>query len=249
MENNSTFQYLKLILDYIPFWSVLLLFFVYWAYKNPEWLKKIPNYISSAKIGEFEIQLRKVEQKLAETEQHVSELEEENQKLNDLYAAFDSDASVEALKATRGELKALAGNLEDMEPVLEGLKKGALPEDVYAAAEILRARRDLSVFDKLIDALDRIASDAKLEGLRYHTVWTMASAAHRTILAAVKHSAVPKLSKDQLGRADQVMIKLSENPHVKLDRPDMPKKGIRGPAAYARDWIEKGISKFEKLDT
>ncbi|MEY8840165.1 hypothetical protein AB9K41_14160, partial [Cribrihabitans sp. XS_ASV171] len=131
----------------------------------------------------------------------------------------------------------------------EGLQPGAAPEDVYAAAEILRTRRDLSSFDALVAAVDRIASDPKLEGLRYHTVWTLASAVHYTLIAAIKHTAVPQLSRDQLDRADKAMQKLRDNPHVQQDRPGAPDQGIRGPARYAQDWIAKGRVKLDRPQT
>lgn len=247
MENDATFQYLKLFMDYFPFWALLLAVVLVLIVRNPSWLKSIPNYVSSAKIGEFEIQLRQVEEKLAETETHVIELEEENLRLNQLYSNFDAHAPVGALAHTRQELKALAGNMDDLAPALAPLQFGADPADVYAAAEILRAKRDYSAFDTLIEALDRISSDDELEGLRYHTVWTLASAVHRTVLSAVKHSDQPKLSKGQLEMAKQTMQKLQDNPHVQLDSPGVPNQGIRGPASYALNWIDQGLKKFETI--
>lgn len=247
MENDSTFQYLKLLLDYVPIWFLLLAGGLVWIVRNPSFLHYIPNYVSSAKIGEFEIQLRQVEEKLAETETHVAELEEENLRLNQLYANFDAHAPVPELEKTRQELKALAGNLDDVTPALEGLKFGADPADVYAAAEILRQKRDFSAFDSLIGALDRIASDDQLEGLRFHTVWTLASAVHRTVLAAVKHSKSPKLTRAQLEEAKRTMQKLHGNPHVQSDEPDEPNRGIRGPSNHALNWIGKGLKKFEAI--
>ena len=93
--------------------------------------------------------------------------------------------------------------------------------------------------------IDRIASDPKLEDLRYHTVWTLASAVHRTVIAAVKHSDEPKLTKDQLVAARAAMQKLSNNPHVQWDRPDAPNQGIRGPAKHAVTWIDRGLAKLK----
>lgn len=245
---DPIYRYLKLFMDYFSIWSLMFLGLIVWLIRNPERLKIIPYYISSARVGNFEVQLRQIEQKLTETEEHLSEIEEENSRLNTLYDEFDIHAPAHTLERTRQSLKALAGNLDNIAPVLEGLEPGADPADVYAAAVILRARRDLSAFDALLDGLDRIGSDDKLEGLRYQTVWTLASAVHRTILAAVKHTDTPKLSLDQLERARGVMKKLHDNPHVQHDCPERPNQGIRGPASYAMNWIDKGFEKYEKLD-
>ncbi len=248
MDDDAFYHYLKLVLDYLPIWSVILIALLIWLIRNPDRLRSLPNYVSSAKIGDVEIQLREIEQKLEETESHVQELETENARLNTLYRAFDVHAPVRELEPVRQHLKAVAGNLDDLSPVLQALEPGADPEEVYAAAEILRTRRDFSSFDALVTAVDRIASDPKLEGLRYHTVWTLASAVHYTLIAAIKHTALPQLSRAQLDRADAAMQKLRDNPHVQLDRPDAPDQGIRGPARYAQDWIAKGRAKLVKAE-
>lgn len=243
MQDDALFQYTKLVLENVSLWALIALGLIIWIMRNPDRLAAIPKYISSAKFGEFEVQLREIQQKLDETEAHVAELEEENTRLSALYSAFDVHAPVSELERTRQELKALAGNLPDPALILDGLRAGASPADVYAAAEMLRTNRDLALFDPLVDCIDRIAADPKLENLRYHTVWTLASAAHRMVLAAVKHSAAPKLSARQLQDARQAMQKLHDNPHVQLDKPGNPKGGIRGPASFALDWIDKGLEK------
>jgi len=250
MQDNTFYQFRKLFMDYFSFWSLIFIGLLIHLFRNPDqmkaFLKAIPKYISSFRVGDFEVQLNQIEQKLAETESHISVLEDESKRLNELYSKFDVNAPVHELESTRQSLKSLAGNLDDITPVLDGLKPKANPADVYAAAEILRAKRDTSAFDALIEAVDRIASDAKLEQLRYHTVWTLASAVHRSVLAAVKHTDSPRLSVDQLRRAKGAMKKLHDNPHVQLDRPDQPSRGIRGPAMHALNWIEKGLKKYEQ---
>ena len=244
MENDPVFQYTKLLLDYVPFWSLILLGLIIWLARNPGVLKAIPTFVETAKIGQVEVKLREIEEKLEETESHVSELEEENTRLKQLYVAFDADAPAHELHETRQSLKALAGNLNDMTPVLEALKPGADPADVFAAAEILRQKRDLSAFDALVAAIDRIASSPNLEGLRYMTVWTLASALHRTLIVSVKHTNPPKISVEQLRNAKAALLKLRDNPHVQNDQPDDPDRGIRGPAKYALNWVETGLAKY-----
>ena len=245
MADDPVFQYLKLFLDYAPAWVFLVVGILIWLSQKPQIFSEIAKYVSSAKIGEFEIELREVKAQLAETETQLVELEEENLRLNQLYADFDAHAPTQNLAPTRQELRTLAGNLTDLKPVLSALEPGSSHQEIYAAAEILRQRRDFSAFDTLVSAVDRIASSENLEDIRYHTVWTLASAVHRTVLAAVKHSEKPQLSKEQLENAQRAMRKLHDNPHVQHDRPDAPKQGIRGPASYALDWIAKGLAKFE----
>lgn len=192
------------------------------------------------------MQLREVKERLRETEEHVTEIEEENVRLRQIVAGVDIEGPVENLDGARQALKALSGNLEDLSPIVDALKVGASKEELYAAAEILRSRRDFTLFNELLSTVERTASSDTLEGNRYRTVWTLASAIHRTVLAAVKHSKVPRLSKKQLSDAQATMWKLYNNLEVQKDQPDDPKKGIRGPSKYAINWIEKGLAKYDQ---
>lgn len=247
MENDRTYQYIKLFLEYIPIWAILLIIFVIILRRNPNILTSIPKYISNAKIGEFEIELREVKQTLAETQAQVIEMEAENTRLRDLYKAFDPHLPVHELEPVRQNLKDVAKSIDDLSIVFSGLAFGAEPGEVYASAEILRERRDVAAFGKLVEAVDRIGSHEKLEGLRYHTVWTLASAIHKTVLSAVRNHHIPKLTHEQLSHAKAAIEKLRDNPHVQNDSPESPDSGIRGPCRYALDWIDRGLSKYEKM--
>ncbi len=248
MENDPVYQYLKLALDYVPFWALLAAGFLVWTMRHPAWLEHLSRRVDSVEIGQLKMKLRQVEQNLQETKESLVQIEEENARLSALYSAYDPHAPVEELESTRQELKAVAGRIQDMSQVLQGLRRGADPADVYAAAEILRTRRDPATFPDLAAALDRIASSPELEGLRYHTVWTLASAAHRILISAIRHSPVPKLDSKQLEAGRAALEKLCANPHVQHDRPDDPMKGIRGPATHALKWIETGLQKHAAAD-
>lgn len=246
MNDDPVFQYLKLFLDYVPLWLLAVVIFGIILYRNPALAASLRTHISSIRFGEFEVKLQEVKDRLKETEEHVAEIEEENLRLNQIVDGMDIEGPIENLDGARQALKALSGNIDDLSPVAVALKAGASQDELYAAAEILRSRRDFSFFDDLISAVDRIASSDDLEGNRYRTVWTLASAVHRTVLAAVKHTKDPRLSEEQLSRAQGIMWKLHNNGHVQGDRPDDPKKGIRGPSKHAINWIEKGLAKYDQ---
>jgi|GEM_PF-1573472 hypothetical protein len=246
MENDVFFQYLKLFTEYVPLWVLLLGGVVIWLIRHPEKLDALTRNVESAKIGEFEIKLRKVEEKLETTQAQVEELEAENTRLSSLYNEFDADAGANVLQVVRQQVHHWARELDNLSPVREGLKPGATPEEIFVAAEMLRERRDTGSFDALIDCIARIAADPKLEGLRFKTVWSLASAVHKTVLSDVTHNTPPRLTVDQLKRARHVMESLMQNAHVQQDRPDAPEAGIRGPAQFALNWIEKGLKKHER---
>ena len=242
MDQEQVFKYVELILGYMPIWAVILIGFIVYLVRNPNVIKSIPDLVSKAKIGDFEIELREVKTELAQTKAQVVDLKEENKSLRSLFTSFDADASVSDLGAVRQELKDAAGSIDDISIVYSGLAQDADKEEVYASAVILRKRRDIAAFDELVSAIDRIGSHKRLEGLRFLTVWTLASALHKTTISAVRDQPIPKVSEEQLTEASKAIQRLADNPHVQNDRPDDPDKGIRGPCRHALTWIDKGLS-------
>lgn len=248
MDNDPFYSYLKLFLENISIWPVLVVGGVWWVARNPGLFERLPDYISRLKIGSVEVDLREVKAQLAETKQQVSELENELEReetrYGELLHGFDANAPAADLAKTREALKAMAPVLDDLAPVRKGLLPGAKPEEVYAAAEIARARRDVALFDDLVACLDRLAVHPNLDGIRLYTVWTLTSALHRTLIADIKHGGA-QLTRTQLEQAQQMLNRLSRNPRVLTDHPGEPLKGVSGPVKWAEDWIRKGL---EKLD-
>lgn len=242
---DPLYQYLKLAADWLPSWLILLVLLGAWLARRPQILLKLREHISGAKLGQFEIQLREVEQKLQETEAQVKGLTASNTRLRQVLDTMNINAPAAELKRARQVIKAIAGGLQDLEPVRAGLKPEAPPVAVYVSAEVLRSLRIVEMFDELVGAVGRIASSADLEGLRLKTIWTLASAVHRTLVGAVKHDGAPQLTVQQLRSAEQVMETLIAHPKVQQDRPDDPGKGIRGPSRHALNWIRKGLEAHE----
>ena len=253
MENDAFYQYAKLVLENLSIWPVLILAGLWWLIRHPEWLKKVPEYISKFKIGGLEVELRQLKEKLEETNRQVetleNELEREQSRFQELLSDFDPHAPVSELARTREALKAMAPGLADLSIVRSGLGEDASAEEIYAAAEIARSKRDVALFDDLVACLDRLARQDDLGGVRLHTVWTLTSALHKTLLSDVKHGEQPRLSARQLQAAKAMLERLVRNPRVLQDRPDAPLNGVRGPAKWAGDWIEKGLEKLSGAGT
>lgn len=230
MENDAVFHYIKLVIE--NGWIFLLLLGVLWTWRNPA----IVNRLASVQVGDIKLELRELQQQL-------EFLQERNAQLGDVISSFDANGPLQGLEAPRGQLKSIATKLKegDLAQVRAGLKPGARAEEVYAAAEIARARRDPAMFDDLVQCLDRLAADRNLMGIRLHTVWTLTSAVHRTLIADLQHSTQPSLTISQLKAAEAMLERLILNPRVLADRPDMPSKGVRGPAAHAMNWVATGL--------
>ncbi|MEX0369374.1 MAG: hypothetical protein AB3N09_01995, partial [Tateyamaria sp.] len=96
-------------------------------------------------------------------------------------------------------------------------------------------------FSKIVETLDRLARDPDLTGVRLYTVWTLTSALHKTLIADIKHSGAPVLTVEQLKSAQAMLQRLIKNPRVLMDRPEAPLEGVRGPAKWANDWIERRL--------
>ena len=248
MENDAVYQYSKLIAENFSVWPLLFLAAVYWVIKHPEIFRQLPNYVKTFKIGNFEIELAEVKAELAEAKQQVDELENELEReasrFSEILESFDPHAPVADLARTRAALKAMAPAMDDLAPIRKGLAPGASAEEIYAAAEVARTRRDVHLFDDLVACLDRLSADPNLLGIRLHTIWTLTSALHKTLIADIKHGQ-HLLSRQQLKSAQKVLVQVSENPRVQRDRADNPMRGVRGPAKWATEWVERRLTELD----
>ncbi len=247
MDSNATYHFLKLFLENL--WPIvgLTVVLLVWI-KRAALSHELPKYVSKLKIGQLEMEFREVIEKLEETKTQVAvlenDLEQERARFLDLAADFDPHAPVADLAAVRQAIKSQANALDDLAPVYDSLKPGASANQLYTAAEIIRARRDPQFFDPLVDCLDRLAGDEDLQGVRLHTVWTLTSALHKILIAEFSHKSTSSLTAKQLRAAQAMLDKLIVNPRVILDRPDDPEKGVRGPVKWSVNWIEKGLAKL-----
>jgi hypothetical protein len=220
--------------------------------RNPHIFENLPRFLTKMKLGPLEAEFRQLREELEETKQQVDVLEadisHDDERYRSLVEGFDPHAPVADLASTRESLKAMAGSLDDLGPVRRGLAPDASASELYAAAEIARARRDPELYDDLVTCLNRLAGDADLGGIRLHTVWTLTSALHRTLVADQKHGA-KTLSPEQLEAGRAMLALLNKNPRVLADKPEAPLKGVRGPAKWAGDWIEKALKALPNTDT
>ncbi|TYC67778.1 hypothetical protein FMN63_17180 [Stappia sp. BW2] len=249
MENDAFYQYLKLIMDYFPIWFIALAAFVVWLVRNPHYLTTLSKHVSSAKIGDLEVQFREVKEEIKAARQQVEELQNDvlNQnaaRLEQILEGFDTHASIRDLADTREAIKAIAPDLDDLSFVEEALRNYKNPKELYAAAEIARARRSPALFDDIVVCLDEVARAPDLKGIRLYTVWTLTKALHMTLVADIKHSPRPVLTRKQLLAADEMLNRLIANDRVQLDRTDDPTKGVQGPAKWSKDWIAKGLARL-----
>lgn len=237
IQTDMLYRYLKLFLD--NGWILALAALASWLIINP----KILENFSSIKIGSVvDLQLRDLREKLADTEQKVDQLQSRNDQLTQVIDSFDADGD---LTGPRVKLKNLARHLkdEDLASVRKGLGASATHEELYAAAEIARSRRDPAFLDDLVDCLSRLASAPDLNGVRLKTVWTLTSALHLTLVSDLQHAEIPQVTKQQLLAARRALELLVQNPRVLGDSPDAPEKGVRGPAKNAQQWIERGLAR------
>ncbi|MEX0370016.1 MAG: hypothetical protein AB3N09_05240, partial [Tateyamaria sp.] len=192
LENDPTFAYVQLLFENISIWQLLAVAIFIWLVLNRTVIRDLPRYVSRFKIGDVEIELRELKEQVQIAQENVEALENEilleRQRYDEILASFDPHAPVSDLSEARQSLKALSTSIEDMGPVLQGLAPGAEAEQIYAAAEVLRTRRDPTYFSKIVETLDRLARDPDLTGVRLYTVWTLTSALHKTLIADIKHS-------------------------------------------------------------
>ncbi|HBD92081.1 MAG TPA: hypothetical protein DEF16_13150 [Gemmobacter sp.] len=250
MDDNAVFQWTKLFLDAFPPLPILLLLGCIMLLLNDKFMKLLQKSVSKIVVGNFQIELREIEEQLAATRSELraveSDLENRNQQLAEILQSFDPHGPVQELGPVRNQLRAFASTTSDVSDAIKGLEPGASHSEIYVAAEVLRARRDPQYFDALVACIKRLAAAPQMEGVRRHTVWALASALHRTLIADFQSGALAQLDRKQLENARDALDMLVIHPRVLTDRPDQPEKGIRGPATWARQWIEKSLGRIDR---
>lgn len=230
-------QYFTVLMENLSAWPILAAIILIWLAKNREFL----NRISGFRVGDFEVKLQTMEQQIEELQ---NELSLQEQLYFDKIEDVNTVASVKDLKEVRASLKATSHGIEDLSKLKHLLRDGAKPEEIYGAAVALRERPSVLLFDAAIKCLSNLAQHRSLKGVRLNFVWTLTSAVHKILIVDIKHTTKPSLTKAQLLEAKEVLRQLEQNSSVQNDRPDNPKKGIRGPISYSLNWIEKGLAKI-----
>ena len=237
----SYFDYIKLFVENVKLWELIVLAVMIWLSTKPKILERI----TRVKIGDLELELEQLKKDVTDQKNEIrtleKELENEREIFKEILEGFDPHVPVNELTRTRERLRAYAKTLTDLDEITEHLDPSKGPEELYAAAVMFRERRPTKFVPQLLDCLDSLANSENLLGIRLHTVWTLASALHFTVIASVRDGVEPKIPKKELERAQQVLGRLERNPRVQKDRPDDPKRGVRGPIRYTLDWIKRGL--------
>lgn len=236
------FELLKTLIEHVALWEIVLLMVVIWLGRHPEHLK----LIQSIKVGDLEIKIQQLQQEVSSSKEEIrvleQELESDRRLFGELLEGFDANSPLPELAKMRELLKANARNLSDVQELAALLQPAASPEQLYAAAVTLRERRPTALFSDVVACLDRLANDDDLHGIRLNTVWTLVSALHRTLIAAIRDGSTPAIPQAALHEARAMLDRLGRNPRVQNDRPDQPDKGVLGPIKHARAWIDKGLA-------
>jgi hypothetical protein len=243
MDADPRFQYFKAFVDVLFSWPAIGWALLAIAFLYRSRLKDLPVYVAELKFGDINVKLRDLQQKVTETQTEVeilsNELQAERERYSSILQGMNPHAPVAEMESARQAIKALAPGMTDLGHVLAGLEPGATDEAFYGAAEVIRAKRDVKTFDKVVACLDRLAGSPHLESYRLHAVWTLTSALHKLIMDDAKSGQKALLTSQQLSRAAAMLKRLAENPRVENDRPDDPDRGIRGPIRWSLSWIEQ----------
>jgi len=231
------------ILGNTSIWEITVLIVVIYFLFKPDLLKNITKF----KIGDIEVELNTLKEEVKKGTDKInvleSELKNDRQLLDELRDSFDPDASVSELGEARKLIKSQARNLSDINSLREHLSMNSLPEQLYIAAVSIRETRPVILLPDLVSFLGEIAASKTLGEYRFNTIWTLTSALHRILISCIRDGIEPFPSEELLMKARDVLQKLERNPKVQQDRPDEPKKGIRGPVKDCATWVEKGLVK------
>lgn len=239
-EGGAALAWATLFAEHLA-WPALVAAVLVWLSRQTALLDRL----TQLSFGGLELQLAELEKKVEAGQAQISalenELERERKLFEEVLEGFDPHAPVEQLAAVRERLKANARQLRDMSVLGEFLGPQATAEQLYAAAATLRETRATEWFEPLVACLDRLARDGDLGGVRLNTVWTLTSALHWMLIAAVRDGVGARPSDAALRRAREMLDRLEANPRAQADRPDAPDAGVRGPLRHARSWIDRAL--------
>ena len=238
---SDLYAYIALLVENIALWEIMLFVVLIWLARQPDLLKRISHF----KFGGLEIEMQalknEVESSQSQLEELETELQHERRLFGELLDGFDANAPLAELDETRSMLRAHARASGNIDELRDSLNKTCSAEEMYATAVIFRELRPVILIPELSDCLDRLAGQDDLGGIRLNTVWTLTSALHRTLIAAIRDNVAPGVSVAILKRTEQMLTRLELNPRVQADSPERPERGIRGPIKHAREWIKRGL--------
>ncbi|MGL6482650.1 hypothetical protein ACSZNY_05215 [Aeromonas caviae] len=210
------FELLKIIIENVNLWEIILLLVIIWVGRHPEYLK----LIQSIKVGDLEIKIKQLEEEVSSSKDEIrvleQELENDRRLFGDLLEGFDAQTPLPQLAKTRERLIANARTITDLKELSKFLKPSASPEELYAAAVTLRERRPTELFDHIVECLDRLSSAKDLGGIRLNTIWTLTSALHLMLIAAIRDGAPPKYPLYLCVMQKQCSVVSSNTPRSKM---------------------------------
>lgn len=240
--DKTFYDWTELILKNISAWPILACAVLLWISQQKELIQRF----SKISFHGFELELAELKEAVKQSKLEIgaleNDIETERRNFDEILRGFNPHSPVSDLQQTSKRLKANARTIENLDILSEMLNETAGSEQLYAAAATLRERRPTQHFNDLISCLDRLAASDDLGGIRLNTVWALTSAVHRILMASIRDNIKPRISHEDLKKANEVLDRLERNPRVQNDRPDNPKKGVRGPIYLARNWIERGLN-------
>lgn len=234
--SDPVLKYLRLLVS----WPVLASVCIVYLVRNPKLIERIV----SVDVAGVKVQLSELQTRITEQDQKIENLDQD---LSEAKALLDlaegaSGRPVLDLQQTRADVRQGAAALQNVDFVTQVLTQAATPDQIYTAAQVIRARPEPKLFVPVVSCLSRLSSDANLQDVRPHFVYQLVQALHRLLVNDQDHSARPLLSREDLVNARLALQKLWDNPRVVADEEKHPGKSIRRPTGWCLNRLPERVA-------
>lgn len=234
------FQYFELIVNTLFSPQVLLLILILYMLKYKQ---EVVERIKSMKIFGAEIDLAHIEKSIDSAVSKIDHLEEKLDGLKSGYItkskeSFDPIAPAKDLDKLGRELKAMAAALDDIDFVANYLKKGANPDEVYAAGCAIQVRPQPKFLIPLTEYISEITKDEKLGDIRMRIAFKLLQCLEKIISVDSRRDEMV-ISQNDIEKTIAAIQELARHPICDADRPTDGSDGIPSK-------VEKLVAKFKR---
>lgn len=234
------FQYFELLVNTLFSPQVLLLILVLYILKYKQ---DIVERIKSMKIFGAEIDLAHIEKSIDSAVSKIDHLEEKLDGLKGDYISkskesFDPIAPAKDLDKLGRELKAMAAALDDIDFVVNYLKKGSNPDEVYAAGCAIQVRPQPKFLNPLVEYISEVTKDGELGGIRMRIAFKLLQCLEKIISVDSRRDEMV-ISHADIEKTISAIQEFSSHPICDADRPTDGSDGIPSK-------VEKLVIKFKR---
>ncbi|MFA5327625.1 MAG: hypothetical protein WC384_07530 [Prolixibacteraceae bacterium] len=222
---HTSYDYLKLFLEnginIMLFIGVIIIIIT-----KPKFLQRITSFDAFG----VKLQLKDIRESIESTQQNVMSIKKQLDAFQEEFIEqsqeFDPEAPPEDLDDLATDLKRYAAALDNIDFVLNDLKKGSVENKIFAAACAIQVRPQPKFFSPIITLISEINDSINLNGLRLKTLYRLVICVENIARADNSRPRNRIINDETRKQAVEVLSTLKKSTRAKLDSLQNGKKSI-----------------------